>query len=111
MRNRLLGHLPPPSLQGTRRCCCPWPGQRWFRRPACSRVTWTGPDQQVITGRLMDWPYGFNAHFDVYPRGERIDGAGGVNSLFWTSRYGAVLLSGSTAPGGPVNGVFDGIIE
>ncbi|WP_254994011.1 hypothetical protein [Cyanobium sp. Aljojuca 7D2] len=23
---------------------------------ACSRVTWTGPDQQVITGRSMDWP-------------------------------------------------------
>jgi choloylglycine hydrolase len=78
---------------------------------ACSRVTWTGPDQQVITGRSMDWPYGFNSHFYVYPRGERINGAGGLNSLSWTSRYGAVLLGGSTAPGGPLDGVFDGINE
>jgi choloylglycine hydrolase len=78
---------------------------------ACSRVTWTGPDQQVITGRSMDWPYGFNSHFYVYPRGERINGAGGLNSLSWISRYGAVLLGGSTAPGGPVDAVFDGINE
>ncbi len=78
---------------------------------ACSRVTWTGPDQQVITGRSMDWPYGFNSHFYVFPRGERINGAGGLNSLSWTSRYGAVLLGGSTAPGGPVDAVFDGINE
>ncbi len=78
---------------------------------ACSRVTWTGPDQQVITGRSMDWPYGFNSHFTVYPRGERLDGAGGVNSLIWTTRYGSVVVSGSTEPGGSVDGVFDGINE
>lgn len=47
---------------------------------ACSRVTWLGPNQQVITGRSMDWPYGFNSHFYVIPRGERLNGAGGVNS-------------------------------
>lgn len=78
---------------------------------ACSRITWRGPDQQVITGRSMDWPYGFNAHFHVIPRGETIDGAGGVNSLRFTTRYGSVLVSGSTAPGGPVDAVFDGMNE
>jgi len=78
---------------------------------ACSRVTWTGPGQQVITGRSMDWPYGFNSHFHVIPRGERLDGAGGVNGLRWTSRYGSVVVSGSTAPGGPVDAVFDGMNE
>lgn len=78
---------------------------------ACSRVTWTGPDQQVITGRSMDWPYGFNSHFHVIPRGERIDGAGGLNSLMFTSRYGSVLVSGSTEPGGAVDAVFDGMNE
>ena len=78
---------------------------------ACSRVTWVGPTQQVITGRSMDWPYGFNTHFHVIPRGERLDGAGGVNSLTWTSRYGAVVLSGSTSPGGAIDGVFDGMNE
>jgi choloylglycine hydrolase len=78
---------------------------------ACSRVTWTGPDQQVITGRSMDWPYGFNSHFHVIPRGEVIEGAGGVNSLRFTTRYGSVVVSGSTTPGGPVDGVFDGMNE
>ena len=78
---------------------------------ACSRVTWTGPDQQVITGRSMDWPYGFNAHFHVIPRGETIDGAGGINALRVTTRHGAVLVSGSTEPGAAVDGVFDGMNE
>jgi penicillin V acylase-like amidase (Ntn superfamily) len=78
---------------------------------ACSRVTWVGPAQQVITGRSMDWPYGFNSHFHVIPRGERLDGAGGTNSLSWTSRYGSVLVSGSTEPGGAIDAVFDGVNE
>ena len=78
---------------------------------ACSRVTWTGPGNQVITGRSMDWPYGFNSHFYVVPRGERIDGAGGTNSLNWTTRYGTVTVSGSSSPGGPLDAVFDGINE
>ena len=78
---------------------------------ACSRVTWTGPNQQVITGRSMDWPYGFNSHFHVIPRGEAIEGAGGINSLRFNSRYGAVLVSGSTEPGGAVDAVFDGMNE
>jgi choloylglycine hydrolase len=78
---------------------------------ACSRVTWSGPDQQVITGRSMDWPYGFNSHFHVIPRGEAVDGAGGVNSLSFKSRYGAVLVSGSTEPAGAVDAVFDGMNE
>jgi penicillin V acylase-like amidase (Ntn superfamily) len=78
---------------------------------ACSRVTWLGPNQQVITGRSMDWPYGFNSNFYVIPRGERLNGAGGVNSLSWTSRYGSVVVSGSTEPGGAIDAVFDGVNE
>jgi penicillin V acylase-like amidase (Ntn superfamily) len=77
----------------------------------CSRVTWVGPANQVITGRSMDWPYGFNSHFHVIPRGERLDGAGGVNSLKWTTRYGSVVVSGSTDPGGAIDAVFDGVNE
>jgi choloylglycine hydrolase len=81
---------------------------------ACSRVTWTGPVSDksvVITGRSMDWPYGFNSHFHVYPRGEKVDGAGGDNSLSFETLYGSVLLSGSTDIGGPVDAVFDGMNE
>ena len=65
----------------------------------------------VITGRSMDWPYRFNSHFHVYPRGEKMDGAGGYNSLSFETLYGSVLLSGSTDIRGPVDTVFDGMNE
>ncbi|MFO0889903.1 MAG: linear amide C-N hydrolase [Isosphaeraceae bacterium] len=78
---------------------------------ACSRVTWLGPDGLVVTGRSMDWPYAFNTHFYIYPRGTRFDGAGGPNTLHWTSKYGTVVLAGTTDPAGPIDGVFDGMNE
>ena len=34
-----------------------------------------------------------------------------MNSLQWTSRYGSVVVSGSTEPGGPIDAVFDGVNE
>lgn len=78
---------------------------------ACSRVTWIGPQGQVITGRSMDWPYAFNSHLYVVPRGLAQDGAGGVNSMRWVTKYGAVVTAGSLNLGGPVDGVFDGLNE
>jgi len=57
---------------------------------ACSRVTWLGPDGMVITGRTMDWPYSFNSHLYAIPRALTQDGAGGVNSLTWTGKYGTI---------------------
>ncbi|MCH9666339.1 MAG: linear amide C-N hydrolase [Actinomycetia bacterium] len=78
---------------------------------ACSRVTWLGPDGMVITGRSMDWPYSFNSHLYVIPRGATQDGGGGANSLTWTGKYGAVEIAGTTDPNGPIDGVFDGMNE
>ncbi len=78
---------------------------------ACSRVTWLGPKGLVITGRSMDWPYAFNTHYYVYPRGFAYDGAGGTNTLKWTGKYGSVMLAGTTDPAGPIDGVFDGLNE
>jgi penicillin V acylase-like amidase (Ntn superfamily) len=78
---------------------------------ACSRITWLGPDGQVITGRSMDWPYPFNARFYIFPRGTKNDGAGGTNSLTWASKYGTVVVAGTTDPSGPVDGTFDGMNE
>jgi penicillin V acylase-like amidase (Ntn superfamily) len=78
---------------------------------ACSRVTWLGPEGAVVTGRSMDWPYSFNSHIYVIPQGIAQDGAGGVNSLRWTSRYGAVVTAGTLNPDGAINGAFDGINE
>ena len=78
---------------------------------ACSRVTWLGPDGMVITGRTMDWPYSFNSHLYAIPRGLTQDGAGGVNSLTWTGKYGTIEVAGTTAPDGPIDGAFDGMNE
>jgi choloylglycine hydrolase len=78
---------------------------------ACSRVTWLGPDGMVITGRSMDWPYSFNSHLYAVPAGSTQDGAGGVNSLTWTRKYGAIEVAGTTDPNGPIDGVFDGMNE
>lgn len=78
---------------------------------ACSRVTWLGPDGMVITGRSMDWPYSFHSHLYAYPRGIEQNGSGGENSLVWTTKYGAVVVAGTTDPSGPIDGVFDGMNE
>ena len=78
---------------------------------ACSRVTWLGPDGMVITGRSMDWPYSFHSHLYAYPRGLEQNGSGGVNSLVWTTKYGAIVVAGTTDPSGPIDGVFDGMNE
>lgn len=82
-----------------------------FGARACSRVTWLGPENAVITGRSMDWPYSFNSTFYLVPRGVPQKGAGGPNSIEWVSKYGVVEVAGALNPGGPVNGVFDGVNE
>jgi len=86
-------------------------GSNLAQAQACSRVTWLGPEGAVVTGRSMDWPYSFNSHIYVISRGTTQDGAGGTNSLRWTTRYGAVVTAGTLNPDGPINGAFDGINE
>lgn len=78
---------------------------------ACSRVTWLGPQGSVVTGRSMDWPYSFGSTFYLVPRGLSRQGAGGKNSIEWVTKYGAVEIAGALNPGGPINGVFDGVNE
>jgi len=81
----------------------------WPTASACSRATWIGRDGSVVTGRTMDWPYDFNTHFYVIPRGEKNEGLPGGYS--WTSRHGVVVAAGAANPGGPISGVFDGLNE
>jgi choloylglycine hydrolase len=78
---------------------------------ACSRVTWSGSDGRVVTGRSMDWPDWFNEHLYVIPRGLTQDGAGGVDSVTWTGKYGAAVIAGSVVPDEPVDAAFDGMNE
>jgi penicillin V acylase-like amidase (Ntn superfamily) len=76
---------------------------------ACSRATWLGKDGNVVTGRSMDWPYDFNTHFYLMPRGGKTEGIRG--GLVWEHRYGAVVAAGAMTPGGKIDGVFDGLNE
>ncbi|MBC6559030.1 linear amide C-N hydrolase [Citrobacter braakii] len=61
---------------------------------ACTRVVYTGTDDNVITARSMDWKVDVGTNLWVFPRGMHRTGETGPNSLKWTSRYGSVIASG-----------------
>lgn len=58
---------------------------------ACSRVTYTGPQNTVLTGRSMDWMVPLHTNLWAFPRGLKRSGEDGENSLIWTSKYGSVV--------------------
>ncbi|RBP09665.1 penicillin amidase [Roseiarcus fermentans] len=60
---------------------------------ACSRVTYIGPDNTVLTGRSMDWMVPLHSNLWVFPEGLERNGADGRNSLTWTSKYGSVVTA------------------
>ncbi|MCB4768538.1 linear amide C-N hydrolase [Ancylobacter sp. Lp-2] len=61
---------------------------------ACTRLVYLGTDDNVITARSMDWSQDILTNLWIFPRGMERDGAGGPNSLHWTSKYGSVIASG-----------------
>ena len=63
----------------------------------CTRATYLGPEDTVITTRTLDWSAPLGTNLWVYPRGLRRDGAAGPTSLQWTSRYGSITASGFEA--------------
>ncbi len=61
---------------------------------ACTRVTYIGPDQRVLSGRSWDWPNDGETDLWAYPAGLARSGNGDdVNSVRWVSRYGSVTAS------------------
>ena len=71
-----------------------------FGARACSRVTWLGPENAVITGRSMDWPYSFNSTFYLVPRGVPQKGAGGPNSIEWVPKMASLKAPARSIPVG-----------
>ncbi|SCC68822.1 linear amide C-N hydrolase [Kosakonia oryziphila] len=61
---------------------------------ACTRVVYTGTDDNVITARSMDWKVDVGTNLWVFPRGMHRTGETGPNSLKWISKYGSVIASG-----------------
>lgn len=61
---------------------------------ACTRVLYVGADQQVITGRSMDWSEDMRSNLWVFPAGIERNGAAGPNTPRWKAKYGSVVVSG-----------------
>jgi choloylglycine hydrolase len=71
----------------------------------CTRATYLGPEETVITARSLDWPTAMETNLWVYPRGLERDGAAGRDSARWIAKYGSVTASGYEAA------TIDGINE
>ena len=61
---------------------------------ACTRATYIGPDNTVITGRTMDWKEDLKSNIYLFPRGMKRAGANSGNTIHWTSKYGSVITAG-----------------
>ncbi|MCC7005242.1 MAG: linear amide C-N hydrolase [Ottowia sp.] len=72
---------------------------------SCTRVTYLGPENTVITARSMDWAEDMKSDLWVFPRGLQREGAAGPNSIKWVSKYGSVITAGYNA------GSADGMSE
>ena len=63
----------------------------------CSRLTYLGPNDTVVTGRSMDWMVPVGTNLWILPAGLARDGAATENALAWTSAYGSVIAAGYDA--------------
>ena len=59
----------------------------------CTRVTYLGPDDLVITARSMDWFEDMQTDLWAFPEGMERDGAAGSRSVRSTSKYGSVVAT------------------
>jgi penicillin V acylase-like amidase (Ntn superfamily) len=60
---------------------------------ACTRVVYKGPEDNVLTGRSMDFSIDIPANLWIFPRGMERQGEVGQNSIKWTSSYGSIVAS------------------
>lgn len=60
---------------------------------ACTRFVYHGANNEIFTGRSMDYKIDTGTHLWMFPRGMQRNGEVGAQSLEWTSRYGSVIAS------------------
>lgn len=68
----------------------------------CTRAVYFGKEEQIVTGRSMDWSEDMKSNFYLFPRGMKKKSGTDKNSLEWVSKYGSVIVSvyeGGTADG------------
>ena len=61
---------------------------------ACSRFTYTGKDQLVVTGRTLDWMEPLKTDLWAMPVGVERVGAPDGHGLHWRAKYGSIVASG-----------------
>lgn len=61
---------------------------------ACTRVVYVGDDNEVITGRTLDWKTPIGTNLYVMPQGMERVGYDQPNTIKWISRYGSVVSVG-----------------
>lgn len=64
---------------------------------SCTRVTYLGPDNTVITARSMDWAEDMKSDLWIFPQGMQRHGAAGPQSITWVSKYGSIVAAGYNA--------------
>lgn len=81
-------NLFPKLLFGTAICMIPF-------ADACTRFTYNGLNNDVITGRSMDWYDNLSTDLWAFPAGiSRSGNAEDTNGIKWISKYGSVIASG-----------------
>jgi penicillin V acylase-like amidase (Ntn superfamily) len=60
---------------------------------ACSRFTYTGSNDIVVTGRSMDWVEDLHTDLWLFPAGIENVGSSKPNSVHCTSKYGSVIAN------------------
>lgn len=61
---------------------------------ACSRFTYSAPEQTVVTGRSMDWTEDLHTDLWVFPAGmARTGDSHSPNSVKWVAKYGSLIAS------------------
>lgn len=60
---------------------------------ACTRVVYKGPNNNILTGRTMDFSLEIPANQWIFPRGMKRNGEVGKSSIEWTSKYGSLGVS------------------
>lgn len=70
-----------------------WLGALMTPASACTRLVYLGPENNVLTGRSMDFSIDIPANLWVFPRGMQRSGQVGPNSISWRSKYGSVAAS------------------
>lgn len=61
---------------------------------ACTRVVYVGDNNEVITGRTLDWKSPIGTNLYVMPRGMERMGYDEPNTIKWVSKYGSVVSVG-----------------